>query len=699
MDVSQYLEIFIDESEEHLQTLSDCIMVLEKEPDNKDTINEVFRAAHSLKGMAGTMGFKRMQHLTHDMENVFQEVRSDHIKVTSGMIDLLFKCLDALEGYVDNIKSTSDEGTEDNEVIIKELNDFIAKTEGAEETGNTETSEAKEAAPESTQEEKAGQEKIELTNDEKKAIREAESNGQHIYVMTVHIQKDCLLKAARAFLVFKAVEDFGQILVYRPSSQDIEDEKFEFEFSFFLASEESEDKIVAVAKAVSEIEKVDAEEIHLDEYVKEAEAQEEQQAKEATAEQKEAPAEAPKAAEKKAPAANAKKQTNAKPVTGRTVRVDIEKLDALMNQVSELIIAKNSLVSISSNESGEYQNQSFHEQIEYLERITTNLHESVMKVRMVPIESVVNKFPRMIRDLSRKLGKKMELYMTGEDTELDRTVVDQIGDPLQHLLRNSADHGLEDNATRVERGKPEVGSIFLKAFQEGNNVIIEVGDDGNGIDVAAVRDKAVERGVITAEQAENMSQKEIINILFLPSFSMAKKITDISGRGVGLDVVKSNIEALGGDVEVRTQLGEGTTFIVRLPLTLAIIQALMVEIRDEKYAIALGSISNIESIPVNEIKYVQAQEVIHLRGAVIPLIRLDQILDMEEKQEEPENLTVVIVKKGDSLAGLVVDNLIGQQEIVIKSLGKYINNNKIISGATILGDGEVALILDVNTLM
>lgn len=699
MDVSQYLEIFIDESEEHLQTLSDCIMVLEKEPDNKDTINEVFRAAHSLKGMAGTMGFKRMQHLTHDMENVFQEVRSDRVKVTSGMIDLLFKCLDALEGYLDNIKSTSDEGTEDNEVIIKELNDFIAKADGEAEAENKEVSEVKEAAPAATQEEKEGQEKIELTEEEKKAIREAESNGQHIYAMTVHIQKDCLLKAARAFLVFKAVEDFGQILVYRPSSQDIEDEKFELDFSFFLASEEEIDKIVAAAKAVSEIEKVDAEEIHLEEYLKEAAAQEEQQAKEAATEQKEAPAEVPKAAEKKAPAVAAKKQTNAKPVTGRTVRVDIEKLDALMNQVSELIIAKNSLVSISSNESGEYQNQSFHEQIEYLERITTNLHESVMKVRMVPIESVVNKFPRMIRDLSRKLGKKMELYMTGEDTELDRTVVDQIGDPLQHLLRNSADHGLEDNATRVEKGKPEVGSIFLKAFQEGNNVIIEVGDDGNGIDVAAVRDKAVERGVITAEQAENMSQKEIINLLFLPSFSMAKKITDISGRGVGLDVVKSNIEALGGDVEVHTKLGEGTTFIVRLPLTLAIIQALMVEIRDEKYAIALGSIANIESIPVNEIKYVQAQEVIHLRGAVIPLIRLDQVLDMEEKQEEPENLTVVIVKKGDSLAGLVVDNLIGQQEIVIKPLGKYITNNKIISGATILGDGEVALILDVNTLM
>ncbi|MDY5102221.1 MAG: chemotaxis protein CheA, partial [Agathobacter sp.] len=342
---------------------------------------------------------------------------------------------------------------------------------------------------------------------------------------------------------------------------------------------------------------------------------------------------------------------------------------------------------------------SFQEQIEYLERITTNLHESVMKVRMVPIESVVSKFPRMIRDLSRTLNKKMELIMTGEDTELDRTVVDQIGDPLQHLLRNSADHGLEDNETRIQRGKPEVGSIYLNAYQEGNNVIIQVGDDGNGIDTEAVKNKAVERGIVTPEQAEVMTQKEIVNLLFLPSFSMAKKITDISGRGVGLDVVKSGIEQLGGDVEVRTKLGEGTTFTVRLPLTLAIIQALMVEVRDEKYAISLSSISNIESIPVTDIKYVQAKEVIHLRGSVIPLVRLDQVLDMEPMEKDPENLTVVIVKRGDSQIGLVVDNLIGQQEIVIKSLGKYINGNKLISGATILGDGEVALILDTNTLM
>lgn len=709
MDVSQYLEIFIDETSEHLQNLSDCIMELEKDPENMDTINEIFRAAHSLKGMAGTMGFKRMQRLTHDMENVFQEVRSEKVKVTSSMIDLLFKCLDAIEGYLDNVKASSDEGTEDNELIIKELNDFIAAEDGAAAAPAPAQAEPKkEEAPAQTA---GGDDKkyfeFGLSESEKDKIKQAEEGGAHIYGMTIYIQKECLLKAARAFLVFKAVEEFGEILVYNPSSQDIEDEKFDCDFSIFIASDEPYEKIAEAAKSVSEIDKVVGEEVKYEtlaaKQVKaEADAAAAEKSQDAPAEaapaQEQPQAQAVKPAAKTQSSGN-KKQTVAKPVTNRTVRVDIEKLDALMNQVSELIIAKNSLVSISSTDSGDFQNQSFHEQIEYLERITTNLHESVMKVRMVPIESVVAKFPRMIRDLSRKLDKKMELYMTGEDTELDRTVVDQIGDPLQHLLRNSADHGLEDNATRIAKGKPEVGSIFLNAFQEGNNVIIQVGDDGNGIDVEAVRNKAIERGVITEEQAETMSQKEIINLLFLPSFSMAKKITDISGRGVGLDVVKSNIEALGGDVEVKTELGVGTTFTVRLPLTLAIIQALMVEIRDEKYAIALGSISNIEDIPVKDIKYVEAQEVIHLRGKVIPLIRMDQVLDIEPKEEEPESLTVVIVQKGENLAGLVVDNLIGQQEIVIKSLGKYINNNKIISGATILGDGEVALILDVNVLM
>lgn len=698
MDVSQYLEIFIDETNEHLQNLSDCIMSLEKDPENMDTINEIFRAAHSLKGMAGTMGFKRMQHLTHDMENVFQEVRGGNMKVTSGLVDVLFQCLDAIDAYLENVKESSDEGTEDNEAIIQELNDILAAG-----TGNVPEESKTPAQPEEKKEESAKKDKYEkkyfnaeLSEKEKDAIKDAEERGMNVYGITVYIQEECLLKAARAFLVFKAVEDYGNILVYYPSSQDIEDEKFESDFSFFLETEASLEKVMEASKSVSEIAEVVGEKVKYTELTAAAEKKEAAEAAEKAA---------PAVAEKAAPAATqtkaapaAKKQTAGKPVTNRTVRVDIEKLDALMNQVSELIIAKNSLVSISSTEGSSLQSQTFHEQIEYLERITTNLHESVMKVRMVPIESVVNKFPRMIRDLAKKLDKKMELVMTGEDTELDRTVVDQIGDPLQHLLRNSADHGLENAELRQKRGKPEVGTICLNAFQEGNNVIIEVSDDGNGIDTEAIKAKAIERGIVTPEQAEALSQKEITDFLFMPSFSMAKKISDISGRGVGLDVVKSNIEALGGDVEVKSVLGEGTKFIVRLPLTLAIIQALMVEVHDEKYAIALGSIQTIEDIPVSEIKYVQAKEVIHLRGSVIPLIRLEQILDMEPT-EEKESLTVVIVKKGEKFAGLVVDNLMGQQEIVIKSIGKYINNNKIISGATILGDGEVALILDANALM
>ncbi|MBP3260868.1 chemotaxis protein CheA [Pseudobutyrivibrio sp.] len=698
MDVSQYLDIFIDETSGHIQSLSDNIMELEKEPENKDVVNEIFRAAHSLKGMAGTMGFKRMQRLTHDMENVFQEVRNDNVKVNSNLIDILFKCLDAIEGYLDTVKATSNEGEEENEALIKLLNDYLAQAEGGEAPADAApAADAGGAEGESgaSADDGADGPLYKRMKIEPELVEKLKGEKQ-LYGFTIHINKECLLKAARAFLVFKAVEDFGQIMAFDPSSSDIEDEKFEFDFSFILSTESELDPILEAVKAVSEIESVEADKVTPEMYEKKEEeaAPEPSPAPEAAA----APAApAPAPAAKPAATAKGKNQPANKPVTSRTIRVDIEKLDALMNQVSELIIAKNSLAS-QSNSSGEIDGQTLHENIEYLERITTNLHESVMKVRMVPIESVVAKFPRMIRDLDRKLKKPMELVMTGEDTELDRTVVDQLGDPLQHLLRNSADHGIESPEDRRAAGKPEKGTIFLNAFQEGNNVIIEVGDDGGGINTDKVRDKAIERGLVTPEEAENLSQKEIIDFLFMPSFSMAKQITDISGRGVGLDVVKSNIEALGGDVSVKSVLGEGSTFTVRLPLTLAIIQALMVEIRDEKYAIALASIMNIENIPVSDIKYVESKEVIHLRGQVIPLIHLDKILDFEPKESEEDTMTVVICKKGDTLGGIIVDNLIGQLEIVIKSLGK-LDNNKLISGATILGDGEIAMILDVNAVI
>lgn len=698
MDVSQYLEIFIDETQEHIQDLNDNILVLENEPDNMDVVNEIFRAAHSLKGMAGTMGFKRMQHLTHDMENVFQEVRSGNMKVNSDLIDVVFQCLDALEAYQENIKATSEEGTEDNEAIIQRLNEVLAAGTALPAQTDEPVRAEQPSATESTSANNGDDRKylgFEWSDKEKDSYKAAKAEGKNVYGVTVYIDETCLLKAARAFLVFKAVEDYGEIIKYNPSSQDIEDENFETDFSFFLSC--GEDVAEAAIKSARDVSEVANVVYGVIDEISDLSAEEDAAAPASAAEP--AANVTTQLAKTAAPKAPVAKKTN-KPVTSRTVRVDIEKLDALMNQVSELIIAKNSLVSISNNAASVTgsANAQFHEQIEYLERITTNLHESVMKVRMVPIENSVSKFPRMIRDLSKTLNKPMQLVMTGEDTELDRTVVDEIGDPLQHLLRNSADHGLEDRETRIKRGKPEVGTIFLNAYQEGNNVIIEVGDDGNGIDTQAVLGKAIERGIVSPEQAENMTQKEIIDLLFLPSFSMAKKISDISGRGVGLDVVKSNIEALGGDVETRTALGEGTRFTVRLPLTLAIIQALMVEIRDEKYAISLGSIQTIEDIPVSDIKYVEHREVINIRGTVIPVIRLDTLLDLPPKDEPEENLIIVIIKKGDQLAGLVVDNLIGQQEIVIKSLGSFIRNTKLISGATILGDGEVALILEVNSL-
>ena len=702
MDTSQYLEIFLDEAKEHLQNLNTQILELEQEPENMDTINEIFRAAHSLKGMAGTMGYKRMQTLTHDMENVFSEVRNGNIKVQASTIDILFQCLDALEEYVNNIQESADEGTNDNEPIIKELNVILNGGGEKEEAPKPEEKKPKAAVEEKAPEnEDHGKKKwldITLDDTEKHVLGEAKSKGMNLYGLTVFIQEACILKAARAFLVFKAVEDYGEIIISQPSAQDIEDEKFEFDFSLIVISDKPLATILKAAKNVSEIEEVIGDELNVDF----SEVKKEEKEKDREPAVVESPKEegkpqtavaAPAKPEKKAQTAKA---SGGKPVVNRTVRVDIEKLDALMNLVSELIIAKNSLVSQTSTDGAS--STSFNEQIEYLESVTTNLHESVMKVRMVPIESVVNKFPRMIRDLQKKLGKKMELYMSGEDTELDRTVVDEIGDPLMHLLRNAADHGLESKELRKERGKPEVGSIFLDAYQDGNNVVIEVRDDGNGIDVEAVKSKALERGTITEEQAAKMSDKEIINLLFLPSFSTSKEVTDVSGRGVGLDVVKSKIEALSGEVEVKSKLGEGSTWIIRLPLTLAIIQALMVTIGDEKYAISLGSIQTIEDIMPQDVKLVENREVIYLRGTVIPLIRLNEVLDIESKESEDGNMVVVIVKKGDNLAGLVVDELIGQQEIVIKSLGKYVNKCKIISGATILGDGEVALILDANTL-
>ena len=692
MDTSQYLDLFIDETKEHLQSLNEHILILEKEPENEDTINEIFRAAHTLKGMAGTMGFTRMQRLTHDLENVFSEIRSGNMKVNPKLIDILFRGLDALESYLDVISSEGNEGTEDNEDIINDLNSVLEEQKGGGVPAETAQKPAESMKEEPKKEEtvtaaKAKYNTIPVTDYEVDAMKTAKAEGKNIFGITVYLSDSCILKAARAFLVFKSVESKGELIKSVPTTDQIEDEEFELDFSWILATTDSKENIKNMILNVSEVA-----EVYIEDYViPEAETESKEETKKETAMAETDAAEKPK--QEKKDDGDKHKKGKAK-VGSRSVRVDIDKLDELMNLVSELIIAKNGLVSASGAES----TQNFHEQIEYLERVTTNLHESVMKVRMVPIESVVNRFPRMIRDLNRKLNKKMELYMTGEETELDRTVIDEIGDPLMHLLRNSADHGLESNEERVRLGKPEVGSIFLDAYQDGNNVIIDVRDDGAGINIEKVRKKALEKGTITEKQAESMTDKDFVDLLFKPSFSTADKITDVSGRGVGLDVVKTKIEALGGSIIAKTVAGEGSTFTIQLPLTLAIIQALMVQVGEEKYAIPLGNINGIEDIPKNEISFVQSKEVINLRGTVIPILRLHEILDIEESGEEAESLIVVVIKKGEQQVGLVIDDLLGQQETVIKSLGKHITYNKLFSGATILGDGEVALILDTNTL-
>lgn len=682
MDVSQYLDIFIDETKEHLQNLNEQLLVLEREPENQETINEIFRSAHSLKGMAGTMGYKRMQNLTHNMENLFSEIRNEKMKVTDRLIDVLFQGLDALEKYMDGIRLSGEEGQEENQEIINELNQIMeAETKGK----NTSGPNGKRKEEQLQEGSAANQEyfrQITFLNKEILELGELKKEGKNIFGLTVFMKESCILKAARAFLAIRVLEKMGEVYKTVPELNKIEEEEFGSDFSLIFVTEENMGEIRKKVCKVTEIQDVLIDRIIVPS--KEAESK---------------PAETKKEAIGKAGGEGTAVKQAAKPVINRSVRVDIEKLDILMNLVSELIIAKNGLVSMNNEESAEKNQAGFNEQIEYLERVTTNLHESVMKVRMVPIESILNRFPRMIRDLSKKLDKKMELFLSGEDTELDRTVIDEIGDPLMHLLRNAADHGLESNEDRRKKGKPEVGSIFLEAYQDGNNVVIEVRDDGAGIDIGKIRKKALEKGAISPEQAESMSEKEYIDLLFKPSFSTADKISDVSGRGVGLDVVKNKIEGLGGDIECRTRLGQGTDFVIRLPLTLAIIQVLMVRLGEEKYAIPLGCIQTVEDIPFGDIKYVQTREVIHLRGSVIPIIRLGNILDVETTNGDSENLTVVIVAKGEKLAGLVVDGLMGQQEIVIKSIGKYIHNNKIISGATILGDGEVALIIDANTLV
>lgn len=659
---NQYLDVFLEEAKEHIENLNKYLLELENNP-SQETVDEIFRSAHTLKGMSGTMGFTQLSELTHEMENLLQEIRNHKINVDEQIIDTLLKCVDILEELIDDVEEHGQEQQRDIHLVIQKLkgqNDIYLKNVNAIENKKKDI--------------------FDFNEYEDRLIRKALDQGLYIWKIDIKLVDECLLKSARAFLVFKTLEAFGDIIKTEPSVQDIEDEKFENEFTLYLVTSRNKEEIWQALSSVSELKTVDIKIIDQDSItVSKTNSLKDQSSNESVK---------PSLSKQKTKGNNGFKKTS------KTLRVDIERLDTLMNLVSELIIIKTRLEDIKDNN-----HQAQRETIEYLERITSSLHDAVMKARMVPIENVFNRFPRVVHDLSRELSKKIDLVIEGAETELDRTVIDEIGDPLIHLIRNAADHGIEGPQERTSKGKPEHGTINLKAYQDGNNVIIEVSDDGKGIELNSILKKAVEAGLINKEQTKNLKDYEIISFLFEPGFSTAGKVTDVSGRGVGLDVVKTKIESLGGSIEINFKKDMGTTFQIRLPLTLAIIQALMVLVGEEKYAIPLSSIKETVIVTKDQIKTVQKREVTLLRGNVIPIIRLNQALDTKKLDENQEDLTLVIVKKGEKDVGLAVDDLIGQQEIVIKSLGSFLNDIKFIAGATILGNGEVALILDINKLI
>lgn len=658
---SQYLDVFLEESREHIQSLNNNLLSLEESP-SKEIIDEIFRSAHTLKGMAGTMGFNQISKITHEMENLFQDIRSNKLEVTSDLIDLLLECVDIVEALVEDVATDSQESDREIKSIIEKLRqrDFSV------------TEAVQEVKP-------ANKNQDEFNEYELRLIKEALDKDLSVWKIVIELDSDCLLKSARAFLVFKTMEELGDIIKTEPIVQDIEDEKFDRKFTIYLVSSSDKNTIHKSLESISELKSITIEAVEGSMLKNKPQVE--------------------KSGLKPNKKKNPKATKNLKHIKrpSKTIRVDIDRLDNLMNLVSELIIIKTRLEDL--DEKGDIQKR--RETIEYLERITSNLHNAVMKVRMVPIENVFNRFPRVVRDLSRKLSKKISLEIEGAETELDRTIIDEIGDPLIHLIRNSADHGIESPEERRKKGKPETGTIKLKAYHDGNNVVIEVSDDGDGIDTEKILKKALDVGITDKEKSSKLSESQILSFLFEAGFSTKQEITNVSGRGVGLDVVKTKIESLGGTINVKMKRGIGTTFSISLPLTLAIIQALMVIVGNEKYAIPLSAIKETVIISSDDIKKVQKNEVILLRGNVVPIIRLKEVLDVESvepDQKDQDEMILVIVRKGDKDVALAVTGLLGQQEIVIKSLGDYLNDIKFIAGATILGNGEVALILDASTL-
>ncbi len=671
LDMNQYLDVFIDESKEHLQTCNEKLLLLEKDPADLQLVHDIFRAAHTLKGMSATMGYTDLAHLTHLMENVLDAIRNGEMPVTSDWLDVLFEALDHLEEMVQSIIDGGDGKRDISEVSAKLDVNAVHETAASAETAEPPASEQ--------------QASTEWNYDEfeRTVIEEAEEQGFSRYEITVSLNESCMLKAVRVYMIFEKLNEAGEVAKTIPAAEVLETEDFGTDFQVCFLTKQPAGEIKELISGISEVENV---EISAGAPLKTAEKP---QAAEPVKE-------APVKKTEKQPKPQAKTEEQPKHHSGsKTIRVNIERLDSSMNLFEELVIDRGRLEQIAK----ELDHNELTETVERLTRISGDLQSIILNMRMVPVETVFNRFPRMIRQLQKELNKKIELSIIGAETELDRTVIDEIGDPLVHLIRNSIDHGIESPEVRVNKGKPESGHVVLKAYHSGNHVFIEVEDDGAGLNRKKILEKALERSVITERDAETLEDNEIYELIFAPGFSTADQISDISGRGVGLDVVKNKLESLGGSVSVKSAEGQGSLFSIQLPLTLSIISVLLIKLEEETFAIPISSIIETAVIDKKDILQTHDREVIDFRGQIVPIVYLKKEFGITDSKQDADQFHVIVVKKGDKSTAFVVDSFIGQQEVVLKSLGDYLTNVFAISGATILGNGEVALIIDCNALI
>lgn len=632
-DMDEYKQEFIQEAREYLDTMNQNFIKLEG--GDIDAINEIFRVAHTIKGMAGFMGYKKLEDLCHKLESAMGKVRDGEIEVTSDLIDVMLKAVDAVEEMLDKIE---EEDSDDIDVddIISALSNFVNKKE--------------------TREEKKVQETIEGANTR----------------VDVYLSKDCVLKSVRAALVVETLSEISEVIGTIPHEDDMDKEDFDGHFAVFLKSADPA-KIEEAMGRIAEVDRFEVSPI---------------EAKEERKEEKEERKEERKGKEEKEEQPRKKKEKKLE-----SIRVNISQLDTIMNLVGELVISKGRLLQIAT----EYDIPELKEAVAIMDKSITSLQDEIMQIRMVRVERVFSKFPRMVRDLARKLGKKVEFIMEGLDTELDRTVLDEISDPLVHLVRNAVDHGIESPEERRAAGKSETGRIRLAAWREKNNIIIELEDDGRGLDVEKIKQKAIERGLITPAEAETMSEDEIKMLIFAPGFSTKDKATEISGRGVGMDVVKTTVERLGGSVRISSKKGEGTRIRIHLPPTVAIVKSLLVKVGNETYAIPISSVIEALYVTDENWKVIHGNPFLIVRGKLVPAFKLRELFNVVNGKPEKE-VGIIVEKEGEKYA-LIADMIAEQQEIVIKPLTGHLAKIKGFSGVTILGDGRVVPIIDISSLL